>query len=83
MPTEPSSTFQNKHQNTTHSSLTATTPAVAVLFVVGRRMLVYHVQPLDSGAVPLLMDPPFVSITNPGTVNGLAQRIPLDCFAVR
>ena len=82
-PEEPSSTFRDDHHTAMPSSLAAAAPAVAVVFVVARRMLVYHLQPLDSGAVPVLLAPPFVSVSTPSHAHGLPQQLPLECFAVR
>ena len=65
------------------SSLAVATPAMAVVFVVGRRMLVYHLQPLDSGTVPVLLDPPRVAVCTPGHAHGPPQPVTLECFAVR
>jgi len=57
--------------------------ALALLFVLERRLHLYHMHALDGGAVPLLLEPPFVVAYTPGAHNPPPARLALECFTVR
>lgn len=57
--------------------------ALAILFVLERRLHLYHMHALDSSALPLLLEPPFVVVYTPGPRNPPPTRVALDCFAAR